>query len=148
MHLLASTSGIISDQNDAIDLCQSPGDIVILSAADSDLACLSSAFQRFEPGKHSLRLANLLQLNHNLSVDLYIEKTLCHARLIIIRLIGGRNYWLYGLSEIEAVAKKFDIRLVVIPGDDKPDLELTSYSTVSPETVSYTHLTLPTILLV
>ncbi|MBB46054.1 MAG: cobaltochelatase subunit CobN [Rhodospirillaceae bacterium] len=133
MHLLASTSGIISDQNDAIDLCQSPGDIVILSAADSDLACLSAAFQRLKMGKHSLRLANLLQLNHNLSVDLYIEKTLCYARLIIIRLIGGRNYWLYGLSEIEAVAKKFDIRLVVIPGDDKPDLELTSYSTVSPE---------------
>ena len=87
MHILASTSGIISEQNDAIDLCQSPGDMVILSAADSDLACLSAAFQRLEPGKHSLRLANLLQLNHNLSVDLYIEKTLCHARLIIIRLI-------------------------------------------------------------
>ena len=133
MHLLASTSGIISDQNDAIDLCQTPGEIVILSAADSDLACLSAAYRRLTVGRYSLRLVNLLQLNHNLSVDLYIEKTLCHARLIIIRLIGGLNYWPYGLSEIKAVAKKFDIRLVVIPGDDKPDVELTSYSTVSPE---------------
>ena len=92
MHLLASTSGIISDQNDAIDLCQTPGEIVILSAADSDLACLSAAYRRLTVGRYSLRLVNLLQLNHNLSVDLYIEKTLCHARLIIIRLIGGLNY--------------------------------------------------------
>ena len=38
MHLLASTTGIISDGEEAIDLSQTPGDIVILSAADSDLA--------------------------------------------------------------------------------------------------------------
>ena len=82
MHLLASTSGIISDQNDAIDLCQSPGEIVILSAADSDLACLSAAFQRFEPGKHSLRLANLLQLNHNLSAVSYTHLTLPTKRIV------------------------------------------------------------------
>ena len=46
----------------------------------------------------TLRLVNLLQLQHNLSVDLYVEKTLRHARLIVLRLLGGAQYWTYGLS--------------------------------------------------
>lgn len=51
MHLLASTTGIISDGEEAIDLSQTPGDIVILSAADSDLACLSAAQNRMKIGR-------------------------------------------------------------------------------------------------
>ena len=124
MHLLASTTGIISDGEEAIDLSQTPGDIVILSAADSDLACLSAAQKRMIDGSLSLRLANILQLNHNLSVDLYVEKIVKNARMIIVRLIGGATYWPYGLSEIRAIAIEYDIRLVVVPGDDRSDPEL------------------------
>ena len=136
MHLLASTTGIISDGEEAIDLSQTPGDIVILSAADSDLACLSAAQKRMIDGSLSLRLANILQLNHNLSVDLYVEKIVKNARMVIVRLIGGATYWPYGLSEIRAIAIEYDIKLVVVPGDDRSDPELMGYSTLSSEIVS------------
>ena len=44
MHLLASTSASIDDLVEAVDLRQSPGDIVILSFADSDLSGLAAAW--------------------------------------------------------------------------------------------------------
>ena len=76
-------------------------------------------------GACPLRLANLLQLQHNLSVDLYIEKTLATAKLIVLRLLGGASYWSYGLDQIEALARERGIALAVLPGDAQPDPELT-----------------------
>ncbi len=126
MHLLATTSGVIDGAAEAVDLKQSPADIVVLSAADSEIAALARAY---DTGKFpTLRLANFLHLQHNLSVDLYLEKTLSLARLIVLRLLGGASYWPYGLEQIEALAKDNDIKLAVLPGDSQPDPDLTSRS--------------------
>ena len=79
-----------------------------------------------------LRLANLLQLQHPLSVDLYIEKTLSHAKLIVLRILGGASYWTYGLDQLQALARERGILLCVLPGDAQPDPELTRRSTLAP----------------
>ncbi len=126
MHLLATTSGVIDGAAEAVDLKQSPADIVVLSAADSEIATLARAC---DTGKFpTLRLANFLQLQHHLSVDLYLEKTLSLARLIVLRLLGGAGYWPYGLEQIVALARDRDIKLVVLPGDAQPDPGLTARS--------------------
>ena len=93
MHLLAAQPGQITDGSEAVDLGQAPGDIVILSAADSELGALAAAQARAGPAAPSLRLANLMQLGHNLSVDLYVERVARPARLVIVRLLGGVGYW-------------------------------------------------------
>ena len=130
MHLLATTSGVIDGAAEAVDLAQSPADIVVLSAADSELAALARAHDR---SPCSLRLANLLQLQHPMSVDLYIEKTLSHARLIVLRVLGGAGYWSYGLEQVEAVARERGILLCALPGDAQADPELTRRSTLPPQ---------------
>ncbi|WP_119273937.1 cobaltochelatase subunit CobN [Taklimakanibacter deserti] len=130
MHLLATQTGVIDGAAEAIDLAQEPGDIVVLSAADSELAALARAWDAIGSDAVSLRLANLLQLQHNLSVDLYLEKTLKQARLIVLRLLGGAQYWAYGLGEIEALAREHEIALAVLPGDAHPDPELAARSTL------------------
>jgi cobaltochelatase CobN len=132
MHLLAATSGVIADGGAAVDLGQSPGDIVALSAADSEIACLAAAYRRVKdnhPDTPSMRLASLLQLGHNLSVDLYVEKVASKAKLAIIRLLGGRGYWPYGVERLAASGRA----VAFLPGDDKPDPELLSLSTVPSE---------------
>jgi cobaltochelatase CobN len=43
MHLLAAKPGTISDGGEAVDLGQSPAEIVVLSAADTELAALAAA---------------------------------------------------------------------------------------------------------
>jgi cobaltochelatase CobN len=136
MHLLAAIPGTISDGAQAVDLGQTPGDIVVLSAADSDLACLAAAQQRLVAGdaaSPSLRLASLLKLGHNYSVDLYLEKVAGEAKLIVARILGGRGYWNYGVERLSELARARGIKLALLPGDDKPDAELAHATTVTPD---------------
>src|SRR5690242_2706898 len=102
MHLLLAQPGRIDDGAEAVDLGQSAGEIVALTAADTEIACLAAAQRRLaaEPGAPSLRLANLLRLAHNYSVDLYVERVVERARLVIVRLLGGRSYWPHGVDRI------------------------------------------------
>ena len=69
MHLLATTSGVIDGAAEPVDLNQTPADIVVLSAADSELANLARAGDDIAQPP-ALRLANLLHLQHPLAVDL------------------------------------------------------------------------------
>jgi len=127
MHLLAAKPGGIVDGAEAIDLGQSPGDIVVLSAADSELAALAAAAEALGSGFPTLRLASLLNLAHNLSVDIYVEAVVGHARLVIVRLLGGVGYWPYGVERVVAVCRERGIKLALLPGDDQPDAELASH---------------------
>ncbi|MEX2615316.1 MAG: cobaltochelatase subunit CobN [Alphaproteobacteria bacterium] len=129
MHLLATQPGTIEDGSPAIDLEQTPGDVVILTAADSEIAGFAAA-HRHRAGAISLRLANLMQLGHNMSVDLYVESVVGQAKLVIVRLLGGRGYWPYGVEQIADTCRRENIALAFLPGDDQPDAELTSLSTL------------------
>ena len=144
MHLLAAEPGTIADGNAAVDLGQTPADIVVLSAADTEIAGLAAAqaaIAAADSEAPSLRLANLLKLGHNLSVDLYLENTIAPengqgARLVIVRLLGGRGYWRYGVDQLAALARGArGIRLAFLPGDDQPDAELFSLSTLAGESL-------------
>ena len=130
MHLLLAQKGAIDDGGEAVDLGQSPGDIVFLSAADTEIAGLAAAARRLGLGADDLRLANLLRLKHPMSVDTHVERTLKHARLVVVRLLGGRGYWPYGLDALLANAQSTGGKLAVIPGDDKPDPGLDAYTTI------------------
>ena len=105
MHLLNAQSAVAEDAGVAVDLGQTPGDVVFLSAADTELACLAAAAARRPAEAPSLRLANLLQLGHPMSVDLYVEKVVGRARLVVLRLLGGRSYWPYGLEQVAAACR-------------------------------------------
>src|ERR1700688_3860875 len=105
MHLLAAAPGGILDGSQAIDLGQSPGELVLLSAADTELASLAAAYARLPSPRPTLRLASLKQLSHNLSVDLYVESVIRHARLVVVRLMGGVGYWPYGVERLVACAR-------------------------------------------
>jgi cobaltochelatase CobN len=136
MHLLAARPGTIADGSAAVDLEQTPGEIVMLTAADTELACLAEAHRRrANPQTPSLRLANLLFLGHNLSVDLYLESVVQHARLVVVRLLGGERYWPYGVEQLSALARQKGIALALLPGDDRPDPELVRRSTLPADTL-------------
>jgi cobaltochelatase CobN len=134
MHQLAAQSGAIADGSHPVDLHQSPGDVVVLSAADTELAALAQARSKLDAEDFpSLRLASLLHLGHDHSVDHYAEDVIAHAKLVIIRLLGGRGYWPHGTDEIARICRDKDIPVAFLPGDDQPDPELAALSTVSAE---------------
>ncbi|MHC8507787.1 MAG: cobaltochelatase subunit CobN [Rhodospirillales bacterium] len=77
-----------------------------------------------------MRLANLMQLSHNMSVDLYVDSALRGAKLVIARVLGGLGYWPYGLEQIAESCRASGALLCVLPGDDQPDPDLDRLSTV------------------
>src|SRR2546423_2782782 len=137
MHLLATMPGTIGDGSSAVDLAQTPGDIVLLSSADTEIALLASAQKRRraqDPLAPHLRLAQISRLGHNFSVDLYME-TIARARLVAARLLGGSAYWPYGIERLVETCSVHGIPLALVPGDDRPDPELAQLSTLKPEQV-------------
>ena len=134
MHLLnIEQSGDLYTSGEAVDLAQSPGRIVMLTAADSEISLMAAAARARGLGAGDLRLANLLALNHPFSVDIYVEKTLTQAQLILVRLLGGVGYWAYGVEQLSRLAQEKNIHLAMIAGDGRPDAELAKYSTLPPE---------------
>ena len=91
MHILSTLPADGSDVEQAVDLAQTPGDIVFLSAADTDLACLAAGRARLPDTAPTLRLASILQLGHPLSVDLHVDRVVTQAKLVVVRLLGGRG---------------------------------------------------------
>src|SRR5215208_703508 len=130
MHLLSTIAAEPEDIEQAVDLGQSAGDIVILSAADTELACLAAARARLPADFPSLRLANLTRLGHPLSVDLHLDRVAAHARLVVVRLLGGRAYWPYGAERLAALCRERRIPLAVLPGDAREDPALAELSTL------------------
>jgi cobaltochelatase CobN len=135
MHLLAAQPGTIQDGTEAVDLGQTPGDVVFLSAADTELAALAAA-QAVLGGTVSLRLANLMRLAHHMSVDLYVENVVAKARLVVVRLLGGRSYWPYGVEQIAAACRRHKIPFAFLPGDDRPDPDLMAETNMAEDEVS------------
>src|SRR6201997_3292773 len=134
MHLLTTSSTGLDELVEAVDLGQSPGDIAILSFADSDLAGLAAAWQierQIEPNVlPSVRLAHLRDLRHPMSVDLWIDRVGARAKVILVRLLGGVEFWKYGIERLSAVARERGIALAVLPGEDRDDARLAAASTL------------------
>ena len=134
MHLLKAQPGVVADGSEAVDLGQTPGEIVVLSAADTELAALAAARETLGETFPAVRLANLMQLSHNASVDLYCDAIVAEARLVIVRLLGGKSYWPYGVEQVVRTCAGAGATVVLLPGDDQPDPELAAHSTVGVET--------------
>src|ERR1700737_4192404 len=135
MHILLRERHGLEETTAAEDIGQAPADLVVLSFSDSDLSAFAAAWRAGRQTLPSLRLANLRRLTHPLSVDLYIQKTLSGARGILIRLLGGIEYWRYGVEQVSALAAAKGIALAIVPGDGRPDPRLDAPSNLPPPTL-------------
>ncbi|MDH0745085.1 cobaltochelatase subunit CobN [Pseudomonas sp. GD03842] len=133
MHLLRTQPGGFVPDDSIADLGQTPAELVILCSGDSHLALLAETAQQLPEDYPTLRLANPMQVQNHASVDLYVDQVLRHAKVILLSLHGGIGYWRYGverLVELAAGARKGEgVKLIMVPGDDRPDPELSELST-------------------
>jgi len=132
MHLLAATTTNLDEIVEAVDLGQPPGDIAVLSFADSDLTGLAAAWDAERSELPSVRLAHLRDLRHPMSVDLWIDRVGARAKVIVVRLLGGLDWWKYGIERLSALARERGIVLAVLPGEDRDDVRLAAASTIPP----------------
>ncbi|TIL91078.1 MAG: cobaltochelatase subunit CobN [Mesorhizobium sp.] len=131
MHILTTTSAALDDLAEPVDLRQTPADVVALSFTDSDLAGLAAAWQADADRLPSMRLAALRDLRHPMSVDLWIDSVARHARVILVRILGGYDWWRYGCDQLASTARAHGIKLALLPGECRDeDLRLIECSTL------------------
>ena len=132
MHKLAAIPGGWNPTNEGVIFIeQTPAPLIFLTAADTDIQTIAAAMSHLLSDFPQVRVANLLNLQQQLSIDTYAETVLSKARVIVLRILGGSTYWSYGLEIIKEIVNKTNATLFVLPGDDTPDLDLMSHSTVS-----------------
>ncbi|NNE51402.1 MAG: cobaltochelatase subunit CobN [Sulfitobacter sp.] len=138
MHVVFRESHGLEDSETPFDPGQTPADLVVLSFSDSDLGAFAAGWHRGggPAGRlPTLRLCNLVALRHPASVDNYVEQTLTGAKGILIRLIGGENYWPYGIMQVQDFARRNGIALAVLPADGREDPSLDAHSTLPVSTL-------------
>lgn len=132
MHLLRTQPGGFVPDDSIADLGQTPAELVILCSGDSHLALLAETAEQLPEDFPSLRLANPMQVQNHASVDLYVDEVLRHAKVILVSLHGGVGYWRYGVEQLVELANR-GVQLILVPGDDRPDPQLTDLGTVRGE---------------
>lgn len=138
MHVVFRESHGLEDAETPFDPGQTPADLVVLSFSDSDLGAFAAGWHRGggpEGKLPTLRLCNLVALRHPASVDNYVEATLTGAKGILIRLIGGENYWPYGIMQVQDFARRNGIALAILPADGREDPALDAHSTLPVSTL-------------
>ena len=135
MHRINATPGGLNQSEGLFFLAQTPAPFVLITAADTDIQTLAAVVPKLPREFPELRVANLLQLQQQISIDAYGEQVLESAQIIVLRLIGGSSYWAYGLEVVQEIVQRNGTTLIVMPGDDGFDPDLISKSTVSQEIV-------------
>src|SRR5262249_57490735 len=97
--------------------------------ADRDLAGVAAARAAQRDVLPTVRLANLRDLRHPLSVDLWLDTVGRHAKVVVVRLLGGLDWWPYGVERLSSLARASSIALAVLPGEGRDDPRLAQDST-------------------
>src|SRR5262249_33484600 len=80
----------------------------------------------------SVRLAHLRDLRHPMSVDLWIDRVGAHAKVILVRLLGGLDWWRYGVDRLAALARERGIALALLPGEGRAGPRVADASPLPP----------------
>jgi cobaltochelatase CobN len=135
MHIPRIEVRSLDETVEAVDLGQTPADLVFLSFSDSDLNALARAYAAVAGPKPTLRIASLAALRHPFSIDLYLERVCADAKLVVARVLGGADYWRYGVDELKALARRRNVKLALLPGDRRRDARLEDASTLASDAV-------------
>ena len=130
MHRLAVLPGVDDGQGGALLVEQEPAPILLLTTSDTDLATMATVLER-SPQPRPMRGLNVAALAHPAVVDHYLRTTVAPARVVLLRLLGGRSVWSYGLERLQEWQAAGGC-LVVLDAV-APDPALESLSSTAPE---------------
>jgi len=132
MHRLAAVPGASDHANAGAFVEQPAAPVLLLSSADTDLVAIDRLLDA-QPGllDQPLRGLNLSALVHPAIIDHYIASTAAFARLVVVRLLGGRGHWSYGLEQLQHWESQAPGRhLLVLAGTASEDLALAELGTL------------------
>ena len=108
------------------------GRLLLLTTADTEILAAARASERLPESFPEVRCANPVTLDDPAS---FLERELSGARVVLVRLLGGRRAWPGGLEGLGRRCARLGIPLLAFGGEAEPDAELTALSTVPSGTV-------------
>lgn len=140
MHLLSTRPGghVEDDGLGVVRVAQTPGDIVVLTVADTTLSLLAEVASGLPGDFPRVRLANLMWLRQPASTDMYMDDVLRHAKAIVIEHLGSPSDWAYIVDQVCDSARARGQWLVMVSGECVEDAQLLLRSTATKD--DCTHL--------
>lgn len=140
MHLLSTRPGghVEDDGLGVVRVAQTPGDIVVLTVADTTLSLLAEVASGLPDDFPRVRLANLMWLRQPASTDMYMDDVLRHAKAIVIEHLGSPSDWAYIVDQVCESARARGQWLAMVSGECVEDAQLLLRSTATKD--DCTHL--------
>ncbi|MEZ5702596.1 MAG: cobaltochelatase subunit CobN [Burkholderiaceae bacterium] len=125
MHLLSTRAGghVEDGGQGIVRVDQTPGDIVVLSAADTTLSLLAEAVDALPDDFPSVRLVNLMWLRQPASMDLYMDDVDAGAG-VGDRPPGQSERLAYVVEQAVSLAARKGVWLALFSGDNVEDPQL------------------------
>jgi cobaltochelatase CobN len=95
----------------------------VLSHADTDLLAVTRALGDLPDGFPEVRVANPAALD-----EASLDALLDGARVVVVRLLGGRRAWKDGVDALRRRAEADGFALLLLGGEPQPDAELAELS--------------------
>jgi cobaltochelatase CobN len=102
-------------------------ELLFLTTADTEILAATRAAELLPGGFPGVRCANPVRLERAAS---FFEEALPGARVVLVRLLGGRRAWPEGFEELRRRCAGLEIPLLAFGGEAEPDAELAALSTV------------------
>ena len=133
MHRLSSLPG--ADTDGPISFVEQPtAPVLFLTSASSDISALARVLDSKKQAiwRDRIRALPLEALSHPAQIDHYLSVCTEKTRLIVIRLLGGRGHWSYGLEQCCLwLSEQPGRQLLVLAGTSEQDRELHPLSSES-----------------
>ena len=126
MHRLSSLPG--ADTDGPISFVEQPSaSVLFLTSASSDISALARVLDSDEQAfwQDRIRALPLEAIGHPAQIDHYLSVCTDDTQLIVIRLLGGRGHWSYGLEQCGLwQSQKPGRQLLILAGTPDQDREL------------------------
>src|SRR5436305_11078581 len=100
--------------------------LLFLTTADTEILAAAKATELLPDDFPEVHCANPTQIKDPRA---FFEETLPQARVVMVRLLGGRRAWSEGLEELKCRCEEVGVPLLAFGGEAEPDAELTALST-------------------
>ncbi|EHN11207.1 CobN component of cobalt chelatase involved in B12 biosynthesis [Patulibacter medicamentivorans] len=107
-----------------------------ITTADTEILAAAAALDLVPDDFPALRCANPAQ---HADAEALVDELAAGARVVVVRLLGGRRAWEQGFDLLHARCVRDGIALVALGGEAEPDAELAGRSTVTPAVVAEAH---------
>jgi len=98
-----------------------------ITTADTEILATAAAVRRLPEDFPEVRCANPQGTR---DLDPFLDHVLEGARVVVIRVLGGRRGWQGGVDRLAERCRAGGIALIALGGESRPDAEMTALSTV------------------